>query len=455
MTARILVVDDVPANVKLLQARLTAEYFDVLTATSGPEALETCENSKVDVVLLDVMMPDMDGYEVCRRLKRDPRTAHLPVVLITALDQPADRVTGLEAGADDFLTKPVRDLQLFSRVKSLTRLKVLTDELRTRAETTLNLVSREDILKRLTEDGEGGRLLLFEEDQRAAQRIGKYLGDAHSVRASTDGELFLRTAGQGGNDLLLVSLSAAGCDPLRLVSHLRSDEATRRIPILAIAEGGDDLRTTRALELGANDYILRPIDRNELAARVKTQIKRKRYDDGLRRTVQETIELAVTDPLTGLHNRRFMETHLDRAIERATRDARPLALLIADIDHFKRINDGWGHDAGDAVLRQFADRLRSCLRVSDLPCRFGGEEFVVLMPDADAQAALTIAERIRLRVAEAPFDIAGEAIAVTVSAGFSVFAPGTDDAASFVKRADRGLYEAKRDGRNRVIALAA
>src|SRR6476620_8813653 len=119
MTARVLVVDDVPANVKLLEARLSAEYFDVVTASGGEEALAICERAECDLVLLDVMMPDMDGFEVCRRLKCNPLTHHIPVVMVTALDQPSDRVRGLEAGADDFLTKPVSDIALISRVRSL------------------------------------------------------------------------------------------------------------------------------------------------------------------------------------------------------------------------------------------------------------------------------------------------------------------------------------------------
>ena len=123
MTARILVVDDVPANVKLLEARLTAEYFDVVVALSGREALAVCERGLCDIVLLDVLMPDLDGFDVCRRLKANPGTHHIPVVMVTALDQPSDRVRGLEAGADDFLTKPVNDTALFARVRSLVRVK--------------------------------------------------------------------------------------------------------------------------------------------------------------------------------------------------------------------------------------------------------------------------------------------------------------------------------------------
>src|SRR5215831_16463815 len=125
MTARVLVVDDVPANVRLMEARLSAEYFDVVTALSGQEALAVCERAECDIVLLDVMMPDMDGFEVCRRIKANPSTHHLPVVMVTALDQASDRVKGLEAGADDFLTKPVSDIALLARVRSLVRLKMM------------------------------------------------------------------------------------------------------------------------------------------------------------------------------------------------------------------------------------------------------------------------------------------------------------------------------------------
>ena len=134
MTARVLVVDDVPANVKLLEARLSAEYFDVITAMSGSEALAICEKAECDIVLLDVMMPDMDGFEVCRRIKASRSTHHIPVVMVTALDAPSDRLKGLDAGADDFLTKPVSDVALIARVRSLSRLKMMTDELRMRAQ---------------------------------------------------------------------------------------------------------------------------------------------------------------------------------------------------------------------------------------------------------------------------------------------------------------------------------
>src|SRR5512147_2103457 len=171
MSARVLVVDDVPANVKLLEARLSAEYFDVLTAYSGAEALAVCERAECDIVLLDVMMPDMDGFEVCRKLKSNPATHHIPVVMVTALDQPSDRVKGLEAGADDFLTKPVGDVALISRVRSLTRLKMVTDELRMRALTTKEIGIESPEREAVAETGRNGRILIVDDRPTSYERI--------------------------------------------------------------------------------------------------------------------------------------------------------------------------------------------------------------------------------------------------------------------------------------------
>lgn len=457
MTARILVVDDVPANVKLLEVRLLAEYFEVLTANSGAEALEICENGRVDVVLLDVMMPGMDGFEVCRRLKSDPATQHIPVVMVTALDQVSDRVRGLEVGADDFLTKPVNDLQLMTRVRSLVRLKSLTDELRLRAATTRN-IGLEELLGRHAAGADVmARVLLVDERPASAERIGKMLRGRYDLSISDDpNEAFFRAA-EGEFDCILVSTAFSNFDPLRLCSQLRTLDRTRFVPIMLIADEGEDARLVRGLELGVNDYLVRPVDQQELIARLATQVRRKRYNDHLRASVAQTIEMAVTDGLTGLHNRRYLDSHLATLFERARNRGRPLALMITDIDRFKLINDTWGHDAGDEVLREFATRLRESVRGIDLVCRMGGEEFVVVMPDTDGQIASKVAERIRAKIAGTPFTIGqeGRAVPVTVSVGVTVMAPGADTVATMLKRADLALYEAKDSGRNRVVAAAA
>src|SRR5207247_1446911 len=241
MTARVLVVDDILANVRLLEAKLSAEYFDVVTAMNGADALDSIQRTKPDIVLLDVMMPGIDGVEVCRQIKNNAQTHHIPVVMVTALDQPEDRVKGLEAGADDFLTKPVNDLALFCRVKSLVRLKMLTDELRARSPSVdpLALLSRQDS----ESDGRPGKVLVIDTD--------------------------------------------------------------------------DHQRLLRALDMGVNDYLIRPLDRQELLARVHTQIRRCRYADQLRSNVQASMEMAVTDALTGLYNRRYMENQTAILVEHA------------------------------------------------------------------------------------------------------------------------------------------
>ena len=171
MSARVLVVDDIPANVKLLEARLSAEYFDVVTAVCGADALKICERAECDVVLLDVMMPDMDGFEVCRRLKSNPVTHHIPVVMVTALDQPSDRVKGLSAGADDFLTKPVSDVALIARVRSLSRLKMMTDELRMRAVTSRDIGIESPERDAVADTGLQGKILIVDDRPASAERI--------------------------------------------------------------------------------------------------------------------------------------------------------------------------------------------------------------------------------------------------------------------------------------------
>jgi two-component system, cell cycle response regulator len=456
MTARVLVVDDIPANVKLLEARLTAEYFEVLTAASGPQALHVLEHECVDVVLLDVMMPGMDGLEVCRRIKGAAKTAHLPVVIITALDQSTDKVQGLAAGADDFLTKPVDDMALITRVKNLVRLKTLSDELMMRCATGAELALAPAPSMDCKQADAGGRILLVEDHSASAKRIAAGLAGVHeiAVEAGPHGAL-ARLAG-ASYDVLIVSLSLAGVDGLRLCGQVRSLERSRHLPIIMLVRQGEEARLLRGLDMGVNDYVMRPIDRYELLARVRTQIRRKRHTDGLRERLDESVGFAVTDTLTGLHNRRYLERHLQTLLEQAKITGRPLSIMLADIDHFKAVNDTRGHGAGDEVLRQFADRLRANSRSSDLTCRLGGEEFVIVMPETNLDLAQRIAERMRVLIASQPFAAGtGTPLNVTASMGLAAADHAAEPFAALLQRADSALYAAKRCGRNRVAVAAA
>jgi len=454
VTGRILVVDDIEANVRLLQAKLQAEYYHVLTASDGATALAIAAEERPDLLLLDVMMPGMDGFEVCRRLKDDAATRHIPIVLVTALDGRADRITGLEAGADEFLTKPIDDVMLFARVRSLTRLKLVIDELRQREASGRRIGVIAGAASRL--GGAGGRVLIVDDQERQAQRMFSELAIEHRPVLESDPEKAHLTA-RGPVDLIIVNTMARSFDGLRFAAQIRSDESTRHLPILGVIDPDDRPRLVKALEIGLNDVLTRPIDPQELSARVKSQVRGKRYTDFLRNNLDHSLELAVTDQLTGLHNRRYMTGQLGALVNRAVRGGDPVSALMIDIDHFKKINDGFGHDIGDEVLREFAVRLASNVRAIDLPCRYGGEEFVVIMPDTRLEDAEKIAERIRRHVAGSPFRVSGgaESLTVTISIGVAATAGEGDNAEALLKRADEAMYTAKSTGRNAVIVKAA
>jgi two-component system cell cycle response regulator len=385
VTSRILVVDDVAANARLLEARLQAEYFDVRMAFNGRDALAIAREERVDLVLLDVMMPDMTGFEVCAALKADPVTAHIPVVIVTSLDQPADRVKGLNSGADDFLTKPVGDTALVARVKSLLRLKMVTDELSLRAAAmqSIGFNSAEIFSQTATI---AGRVLVVDDRENSARSIRQGLLAPFVVEITGDSAQALALAEE------------RDFDGLRLCTQIRSIDRLRQTPVLLIVDADETEMVTRALDLGVNDYIIRPVDANELKPRERTQLRRSLYADRLRTMVSSAVEMAVTDPLTGLYNRRYLDAHLASTVQRAATSGKSVCTLVFDIDHFKAINDEYGHDAGDDVLRTFADRLRQGVRGIDLVARFGGEEFVLVMPETDAAFAESVAERLRAEV---------------------------------------------------------
>jgi two-component system cell cycle response regulator len=455
MTARVLVVDDLLVNVRLLEAKLAAEYFDVVTAMNGVDALEAVNREKPDIVLLDVMMPGLDGIEVCRRIKANPATQHIPVIMVTALDQPEDRVRGLEAGADDFLTKPVNDVALFCRVKSLVRLKMLTDELRSRTGGDPLRLLQEDLANA---DRAPGTILVVDNGATLGERIRNSLAGLHEVILAQGPQEAMEAfgAGNGPIELIIVNLDMEGVDALRICSQLKSVEQTRQTPILIIVDPEDRPRLLRALDLGVNDYLMRPVDRQELLARVSTQIRRYRYTERLRTSVRASMEMAITDALTGLYNRRYLESHLAQLIAHAVNRGRLVSVLTLDVDFFKSVNDTYGHDAGDRVLQEMAGRLRASIRSTDLACRTGGEEFVVVLSGTDLHTAERVGERVRKLVAAKPFLVApGCHLSVTVSLGVASLLSVEDAPGDLLKRADQALYRAKREGRNRVSLSAA
>jgi len=454
MSARILVVDDVDVNVKLLEAKLASEYFNVLAANDGEGALRIAQEERPDLILLDVMMPRMDGFEVCRRLKADARTADIPVVMVTALTEAADRVRGLEAGADDFLSKPVNDIALFARVRSLVRLRRMMEEWRHREEVYDQFNALFD-KQTPAEDRGPARILLWEENSFSGARIAELLAPVASelIRPTSAEELIHGC----DHSIELVILSLAGkVDALRLVSQLRAQEQSRLVPILLMADPSELPRLAKGLDLGATDYLVRPLDRNELIARARTSIRRKRVQDRLQENYQKSLSLALTDGLTGLYNRRYLSAHLESLFPSVADGAKGPGLLMFDIDFFKRVNDTYGHAAGDAVLREVAARVARNVRAFDLVARYGGEEFVVVLPETPLAVAVVVAERLRAVIAEKSIAVGeGTEIDVSISVGVAVTRDASETAASLMRRADEALYAAKGHGRNCVMTYPA
>ena len=446
MSARILVVDDVDVNVKVLEAKLSSEYYQVMSASDGMAALQIAHQEHPDLILLDVMMPRMDGFETCRRLKADPRTADIPVVMVTALSEPADRLRGLEAGVDDFLTKPVNDTALFARVRSLVRLRRMMEEWRHREEVCGRFNSLFD-KETPQENTTPGRILLWEENTFASTRIAEILTPLASeiVRPSQPEELV--TCCDATIDLVILSMPGK-VDALRVVSQLRANEASRLVPILLIGDPDEMPRLAKGLDLGATDYLVRPLDRNELLARARTQIRRKRLQDQLQENYQKSLALALTDGLTGLYNRRYLSAHLVGLFAGVGESAQGPALLLFDIDWFKRVNDSHGHAAGDAVLKEVANRVLRHVRGFDLVARYGGEEFVVVLPETPLPVALVVAERMRSVIAEKPFEVGEQHLPVTISIGVAMTRGAQETPESLLRRADEALYAAKHGGRN-------
>lgn len=455
MTARVLVVDDILPNVKLLEAKLSGEYFDVITATSGPEALEKVKKDSPDIVLLDVMMPGMDGFEVCRRLKADPDTTHIPVVMVTALTDSSDRVRGLESGADDFLSKPVNDIALMARVRSLVRLKMTVDEWRLRENTASQFGVVKSKGNLMSEPVQSANIIIIEDKSFEKEKFSETLRrDQDNVLAVTAGRHAIEECEKKEYDLIVVSLNLENEDGLRLCAQLRSNEKTRTVPVLMVAEESDMPRVAQGLEIGAHDYILRPVDATEFLARARTQIRRKRFQDRLRSNYEVSLSMALTDSLTGLFNRRYLLVHFQKLLEKMKTSRKPIGVLMMDLDHFKAVNDSYGHAVGDDVLRMFSDRVVQRLRSFDLVARMGGEEFVAILPDIQPDVVLRVAERLRAAIGEEPMRIAQAPegkINVSVSIGGTIIESADVSPEEALKRADDALYEAKHAGRNCVF----
>ncbi|WP_456386877.1 diguanylate cyclase [Profundibacter sp.] len=453
MAGRILIVDDVATNRIVLKVKLMAACYEVLQASGGADAIASARIDQPDLILLDQMMPDMDGIAVCKKLKEDPETARIPVIIITADNDNTSKINALRAGADECMSKPLDELCLLARVRSLLRARDMSEELRLRDSTARELGFAETPAS-FTPSATIAMIAATPVTAMAWKTaLGNTLHDKVVVIKKEQALSLTKT--QNIPDVFVIACNLAKPDEgLRLMSELRSRPETRYSAVVMVIPKDANNKSATALDLGASDLMIEGFEPQEMALRIKTQIRRKIQADRLRETVRDGLRMAVIDPLTGLYNRRYAMPHLARIADHAKTSGRTYAVMVLDIDRFKAINDTHGHTIGDIVLQEVATRIKDNLRSVDMVARIGGEEFLVVMPDTHLDEARMAAERLCHVIDDRPVILAGDKgnIAVSLSIGVAMGGLHVDvrDVGQLLESADKALYCAKSDGRNQV-----
>ncbi|NUB46307.1 diguanylate cyclase [Fertoebacter nigrum] len=452
MVGKILIVDDVATNRIVFKVKLGAAFYQPLLAADGAGGLALAREAQPDLILLDLMLPDMSGIDVLTRLRADPVTRDIPVVIFSATPEPAARLAAFRAGADDFLGKPIDDQTLLARLRSLLRARENPAELGTPATAALAL----GLAEPAAAFDPPGLIAFISGQVDAALRWRRDMAPLTGSRLALMTREDALAEGSFAPDVFVIDANLSGQGTgLRLLSELRSRMATRHAAICMLRPDACGEGAAMAFDLGADDVVPSGVAPAELALRLATLLRRKRRVDRLRNSVTNGLRLSVIDPLTGLYNRRYALPHLAAMAEQAQVAAKDFAVMVVDIDRFKAVNDRWGHATGDAVLVEVARRLAANLRPHDLLARIGGEEFLVGLADTGLAEACICAERLCHAVQERAVAVAGgSSVPVTVSIGLAVRDPARsllqEPVAALVDRADRALLVAKAEGRNQV-----
>lgn len=447
---KILVVDDDELNLKLLSTQLSLKGYSIYTADNGKAALDIVEKNNPDLILLDIMMPEMDGYEVTSRLKSDPERKNIPIILVTALTGDDDKRKGLDAGADEFINKPINAPELEARIVSLLKLKEYREQLKSRKESQ-NLMIQEcgDVSFTRKKQDNLPSVLVVEDDRKSLNLLTSYLSSMPcNIEVVHTGEEALKVVSEKKIDVMLLDLMLPTMDGFEVCRKVKENEKSYPVQIVMVTGLSDTASKVKGIEAGTDDFLIKPIDRDELQARLMALFKKKAYLDQLLEKVGNAFQVAITDRLTGIYNHGYFKHYLNMEYKRSKRQGHALGLLMIDVDDFKKFNDTYGHPCGDQLLQKVAKIIKDNIREVDFAARYGGEEFAVLLPYVDLNRARTIAERLLGKINSFSCLESAPGVAVSVSIGLSLFPEYAQTPEKLVRSADEALYTAKRRGKN-------
>ncbi len=448
---RILIVDDDPTSLKMLESMLPADRYSVFRAINGEEALESAFNQPPDLILLDIMMPGIDGYEVTRKIKKDKRTKDIPVIIITSLNESESKVKGMEEGAEELLCKPVHSTELLARVRSMLRLKEYRDQLaiRTLSGKSFGVMPKFKDEEIHIKEEEMPQILLVEDTEVDAKIVEKALeGEPFKLTTVKNGKGVFPIIGKKAIDLVLLDILLPDVNGFEICRRLKKEHKDIQVVIMTCLD--DPESKIKGVELGADDFLVKPIVGRVLRARVRTLLEKKVNLDSLRNHYQEAESRSRQDWLTGLYNHGYFQEFLGCELKRSLEQGFPVSLIMIDVDNFKSYNDTLGHSAGDVILREMGQILRNNVREVDFVARYGGEEFAVVLPYVHREDAITIAERIHRAMTSHEF-FHDESIKMgnpTVSMGIAVFPDEASNKEDLITQADSMLYLAKKSGKN-------
>lgn len=460
MQSKILIVDAIATNRIILKVKLKAAYYGVSQAATMADAIEAVRSEMPDLVITALTLPDGTAADFCQALQRIPALQHIPVIGIGCQSKDAERIETLKSGVHDILAQPIDETLLLGRVRSLIRDYNTIAEWRMR-EDTCRALGLAEPSKGF--DGQGHCALVGADPTQLrdyAKRLRPKLRCKLTLTPSD--KLMSLSSDDTLPDIFVLVLRedvSSAMGDLRLISALRASATTRHTGIIALQTSPNSTLAASALDLGADDIMIDGFDGPELALRIKAVMRRKRMGEQLRNSVRTGLQAAVFDPLTGLYNRRYAMPHLARITEHARDTGRTFAVMAADLDHFKRVNDAYGHASGDAVLVEVAQRMRQTLRGTDMVARIGGEEFLVILPGASLPQAQDAALRLCQNISSKPFVVPGSRVPIDVTISIGMAIGGNSEASptdvedaglSVLDHADRALYAAKGRGRNQV-----